>query len=309
VTCANATQQVLSDETAVLHAQQALAGQLATLATLLAQAQSASSPGGAGRGSADPAGATPGGSPGAPVSADQLAADQASADAASDQVTIARQDLADATVVSPISGTVVSVSASPGAAEGAGSTAFEVAGLSSWQAVAQVPVTEMPQLKVGQPASVQPDGSAVPLRGAVVTIGLMPTAGSNPVTYPVTIGLAGQPSGLHDGGYAGVIIITTASSAGVSVPTSAVHYSGSHATVTVYAGGATSQARVTVGTKGPVMTRITSGLSVGQQVVLANLNSPLPSDNPSTSQFPGPGGGRFQFVGPGPGGPIVKSQP
>ena len=93
------------------------------------------------------------------------------------------------------------------------------------------------------------------------------------------------------------------------MPTSAVHSSGGHATVTVYAGGKTQVTRVTVGTRGPVMTRITAGLKIGQQVVLADLSKPLPTNN-LTNQFPSPGGGpgfggvpRFGggavFVGPG----------
>jgi HlyD family secretion protein len=166
----------------------------------------------------------------------------------------------------------------------------------------------MPKLETGQQASVVPDGSNTALSGAVVTIGLQPTPNTNPVSYPVTIGLAGRPSGLHQGGYAAVTI-TTGQTSGVSVPTSAVHYSGSNATVTVYAAGKARSVRVRVGTKGPVMTRITSGLVIGQQVVLANLNAPMPSNNPSNN-FGGPGpipGGRVFTVGPGgPGGPIIN---
>jgi len=136
----------------------------------------------------------------------------------------------------------------------------------------------------------------------VVSIGLIPDS-TGPTTYPVTIGLAGQPSGLHPGGYASVGI-TTARSSGVSVPTSAVHRSGRKATVTVYAGGKARVTKVTVGTMGPVMTRITAGLRAGQQVVLANLSQPLPNTNP-TGQGPGfgrtipIGGGSVNFVGPG----------
>jgi multidrug efflux pump subunit AcrA (membrane-fusion protein) len=304
--CASAEQHVLSDETAANRAQQSLAAQLTDLSAALARDESGSSPGGGTGGSGDdPAGSS--GTGGGAVNAQQLAADQASADAAADQVEIAQQNLAGATAISPISGTVVSVTATPGAAVTAGSTEFEIAGLDSWQVVTQVPVSDMPQIATGEQASVLPDGSSVPVSGTVVTIGLMPTAGSSPATYPVTIGLDGQPSGLHDGGYAGVTI-TTAHSSGVSVPTSAVHYSGTQATVTVYAAGQTRVIKVKVGTKGPVMTRITSGLAVGQQVVLANLNAPLPNNNPSGNQ--GPGGGTFTFVGPGPGGVrIVRVQP
>jgi multidrug efflux pump subunit AcrA (membrane-fusion protein) len=317
VTCAAATRHVLTEETAVLKDLQTLSGQEGALSTALSQAVAAAATSGDGAGagagsggSADGGGSSPGGSTspggsknsGGPVSAAQLAADQKSADAAAVQVTIAQQNLAGATAVSPISGTVVSVSALQGANASAGSTEFEVAELDSWQVLTQIPVADMPQLKTGQQASVVPDGSNKALTGAVVTIGLQRTPDSSPVTYPVTIGLAGQPSGLHQGGYAAVTI-TTGQSSGVSVPTSAVHYSGSKATVTVYAAGTTRSVRVRVGTRGPVLTRITAGLVIGQQVVLANLNAPMPGSNPANN-FGGPGpipGGGI-FVGPaGPG--------
>src|SRR5216683_1543228 len=288
-TCADATQRVLDAETAALQAQQALSGRLAALNKAISRAVAAASTssGGGGRGG----GIGGGGSSGSagPASAAQLAADQASADAAAAQVTVAQQNLAEASVVSPISGTVVTVSVTPGSSTGAGSTAFVVAGLESYQVVTAVPVTDMPQLEVGQRVSVQPDGVSTPLTGSVVSIGLMPITNVSPTSYAVTIGLTGQPSGLHAGGFANVTI-TIARASGVSVPTSAVHNSGHVATVIVYAGGKTHITRVTVGTKGPVMTRITSGLKIGQQVVLADLSKPLPTNN-LTNQFSGPRGG------------------
>jgi multidrug efflux pump subunit AcrA (membrane-fusion protein) len=309
-TCSDATQRVLDAETAVLHAQQALSGRLTALAAALSSAAAAASPspgggtspamdggdrsitlGDSGGGPAGPAG---------PASAAQLAADQAAADAAAAQVTVAQQNLAAGTVASPISGTVVSVSVTPGSTATPGAAAFVIAGLDTYQVLTEVPVTDLPQLKVGQRASVQPDGLSTPLTGSVVSIGLIPDSTGSTVTYPVTIGLTGPASGLHPGGYASVMI-TTAQARGASVPTSAVHKSGHQATVTVYAGGRTRVARVTVGTMGPVMTRITAGLRTGQQVVLANLNAPLPTNN-LTNRFAGLGGpgfgGSVNFIGP-----------
>src|SRR6266851_2017594 len=288
-TCADATQRVLDAETAALQAQQALSGRLAALNKAISRAVAAASTssGGGGRGGGIGGGGSSG--PTGPVSAAQLAADQASADAAAAQVAVAQQNLAAASVVSPISGTVVTVSVTPGSSTGAGSTAFVVAGLESYQVVTAVAVTNMPQLKIGQRVSVQPDGVSTPLTGSVVSIGLMPITNVSPTSYAVTIGLTGQPSGLHAGGFANVTI-TIARASGVSVPTSAVHNSGQVATVIVYAGGKTHVTRVTVGTKGPVMTRITSGLKIGQQVVLADLSKPLPTNN-LTNQFSGPRGG------------------
>ena len=305
-TCAHATKQVLAAETVVLHAEQALSRQLTTLGAALARAIAAAgaSPPTGGGGGTTPGGGS-GGRKSGPVtaggvtgtaSAAQLAADQATADADAAQVTVAQQDLANATVVSPISGTVVSADVSPGTAATAGSTAFEIAGLDSYQVVTDVPVTDLPALKVGQRASVQPDGLTRSRPGSVVSIGLIPDTSASPVTYPVTIGITGQAAAaLHANSFADVTI-TTGQSHGVSVPTSAVHYSGDSATVTVYSAGKIHSVKVRIGTKGLVMTRITAGLKVGQHVVLADLRKPLPSNNlPGPA---GPGGGVNVVIAP-----------
>lgn len=307
--CADATQRVLSAETAVLRAQQVLSGQLTALDKALSTAVAAASkPSAGGDGSSTPGGSTRdsgsargggGDGSGGAASAVQLAADQASADAAAAQVTVAQQNLAAATVVSPISGTVVTVGVTAGSSAGAGSTAFVVAGLDRYQVVTEVAVDDMPELRAGQQASVLPDGMSTPLSGSVISIGLVPDTSGSSAAYPVTIGLTDPPAGLHAGSFADVTIITARAS-GVSVPTSAVHYSGRLATVTVYAGGRARVVRVTVGTKGPVMTRITSGLRIGQQVVLADLSKPLPTDSQFSGRGSGPPfGGSVQVIGPG----------
>ena len=143
---------------------------------------------------------------------------------------------------------------------------------------------------MGQWASVRPDGLASPLTGSVISIGLTPDTSNSPVTYPVTIGGSGQPGGLHPNGFANVVI-STGHSHGVSVPTSAVHYTKHGATVTVYAAGRTRTVPVTAGTKGLVRTRITAGLRAGQQVVLAILGKPLPTGNVNQGPGFGPVGG------------------
>ncbi len=282
----------------MLHAQQTLSRQLGALGAALAKAVGNTGSGRRGRagppaGSSQPAGG--GHSPG-PASAAQLAADQATADADAAQLTVAQQNLDNAIVRSPIDGTVVSVTVGTGTAVTAGSTAFEIAGLDSYQVQTEVPVTDLPALKVGQRASVRPDGLARPLAGSVISIGLTPDTSNSPVTYPVTIGLAGPPAGLHPGGFASVVI-STGHSRGVSVPTSAVHYAKHGATVTVYAAGRTRTVKVTVGTKGLVRTRITAGLTAGQQVVLAVLGKPLPTGNANQGPVIG-GGGVAVFAGP-----------
>lgn len=73
--------------------------------------------------------------------------------------------------------------------------------------VTDVPVTGLPALKVGQRASVQPDGLNRLLAGSVVMIGLIPDTSASPVTYPVTIGITGQSAAaLHASSFAHVTI-------------------------------------------------------------------------------------------------------
>ena len=179
---------------------------------------------------------------------------------------------------------MTAVDVTAGAAASAGSTAFVIAGLDSYDVVASVPVTDMPALKVGQRASVLPNGTSTPVSGTVVAIGLVPNSTGSTTTYPVTIGLAGQPVGLHSGGFASVTI-TTAHSSGVSVPTSAIHGTGRSATVTVDAGGQVHVTNVKVGTMGPVMTRIVSGLRSRPE---GGAGQPEPAAAHQQPERPGP---------------------
>ena len=80
----------------------------------------------------------------------------------------------------------------------------------------------------------------------------------------------------------------------VTVPTSAVEGIGAATFVTVLQAGKPERVRVTVGATGPVLTQVTSGLTVGEQVVLADLSTPLPTNtNPFASRSLTAGGGGF----------------
>ena len=130
------TKQVLAAETVLLHAPANAVPAAVRAGAALAKAirGTGREPGRRIRGHGSGGNTTgPGGSghSSAPASAAQLAADQATTDADAAQLTVAQQNLDNAIVRSPISGTVVSVEVSPGTAVTAGSTAFEIAGLDS----------------------------------------------------------------------------------------------------------------------------------------------------------------------------------
>ena len=99
----------------------------------------------------------------------------------------------------------------------------------------------------------------------------------------MAIALDGDTSALHNGGIGSVSIVTGTSAATLAVPTSAVTTEGTLHTVEVYDGSTVTTTRVEVGVVGPVWTQITSGLTDGQQVVLAELDKALPSSATSSS--------------------------
>jgi trimeric autotransporter adhesin len=236
-----------------------------------------------------------------PATAAQLASDQAGLDSANAELSEAKQNLAAAVLAAPISGTVALVNVTSGqqvtGSEGTSASAdFVIEGAGGEEATTTVSVSDVGEIRIGQPATITLDGSATPINGRVDSIGMLSsTSSSGSASYPVTIGLAAGTPTLFAGSDAQVAITLANVSDAVTVPTSAVEGIGAASFVTVLQGGKPETVRVTVGATGPVDTQITSGLSVGEQVVLADLSTPLPTNtNPFASRsLTGAGGGGF----------------
>lgn len=222
-------------------------------------------------------------SSGRPASAEQLAADQAAIDAAQAQLTVALQTHDQAELLSPISGTVGAVTIAPGQSVqgGSGTGQIIVIGPGSQEVTTTITDTDIDSLRVGDAATVTPSGGTTPLRGQVVSVGLLAASGSTSasgsVSYPVTIGLTNTGQQLFDGQSAAVSITLAHASDALTVPSSAVHTVGAGHAVTVLRSGSPTDVRVTVGTTGPIRTQVLSGLSPGDQVVLADLSRALPT--------------------------------
>lgn len=226
-----------------------------------------------------------------PASAEQLAADQAAIDSADAQVSLAQQNLAAATLVSPIAGTVGEVDFTQGQTAST-QQHIVVFGPGADQVTTAVSDAQAGQIKPGQQVNVTPDGSGKAITGQVTSIGLLAsTTSSGAPSYPVTISL---PSGgqLFPGATASISIITSTANAVVTVPTSAVHLTGGNASVTTLSHGKTQTRRVTAGVVGASVTEIKSGLSAGEQVVLADLSQPLPTTGTTGTRGLVGGGGQ-----------------
>jgi multidrug efflux pump subunit AcrA (membrane-fusion protein) len=220
----------------------------------------------------------------APSAAD-LAAYQSAVDAAQAAVTVAQQAIDQATIVSPIAGTVLAVNLASGQAAQAGSTTqtILVQGAGGMEAMTSVSLADVTKVKVGQAATVTPDGAAQPATGSVVSVAAMPnTANTSTTTYNVIVSLPPDASSLTNGAI-GAVGIVTGTASGIAVPTSAVRTTGGRRTVTVLEGNTTRTVGVQVGVVGDQWTQITNGLSAGQLVVLATVSDPLPSSATATT--------------------------
>jgi multidrug efflux pump subunit AcrA (membrane-fusion protein) len=312
-TCADAQALVLTDETTVQKLQQALAQQESQLDRMLTaalrQASAAQqSSGGTSSGSNGGGSTGSGGSGSTAVSSSQLAADQAAVDAAEAQVAVARQNLRQAVITSPLTGVVATVGVTVGGSVSAGSStsAVQVIDTTAHIVTVGVDVTKVPLVKAGQHATVVPDGTSQELTGTVSYVAAAPSS-SGGSTYEVRLTLDSAPADLRSGIQAAVTIVVTEAT-GLAVPTSAVGHLGSVAYVIVAEGGTTSRQVVTVGAVGAQYTQVTKGLNAGQQVVLANVDEAIPSStqNNRFSRFAGAGGlgglgGGGFVVGGGPG--------
>ena len=282
--CNDALQAAYNSQQQLSTAQSGLAKAESTLESMLSSAGSSSGP------SAAATASTP--SLSGPTSA-ELVADQAAVDAAQANVTAAQQDLAQGTIVSPIVGTVAAVNMKVGDHVSAASTTenIVVVGPGGYEVTTTVPVTDIGNVKLADAASVVPDGAGSAIDGKVVSIGVVPVTSGSTTNYPVVIGLNGSPEGLRNGGDANVTITLNQVNGVLAVPTSAVRTAGGGAfhVVQVLTGSKTQTTPVQVGSVGPDLTEIKSGLQEGQQVVIAALNAPLPS-NTLTRGFGGGGG-------------------
>ena len=249
-----------------------------------------------GTGSAGGFGGAGGGSS-APTAAD-IASYQAAVDAATANLAAAYQALGQATITSPIQGTVVAAGLTPGATVSAASTTANVVvqGAGGFEVTTSVDVNKISNVAVGQAATLVADGSHTALPGKVTSLSVAPTSTSGAATsYRVVVGLDNPNQKLGNGSTGTVTIVTKSAKAALAVPTSALTPVGSRYTVNVLEDGTTKTVVVNVGVVGTERTEITSGLTKGQEVVLADVSEPLPSS--ATSSSNGTTGGTTGFPG------------
>lgn len=249
------------------------------------------------------------------------------------QVIQAQADVDDAeaavestTLYAPISGTVLEVNGKVGSSSGSSSSSGQVAAgattgstssdfivianLKALQVSISVPESDVGSLEVGQTASVTfPAIDGAEASGTITSIDPSGTSSNSVVTYGVVVRLKGVPSTVRLGQSASVSVTTATAKDAVVVPSTAVTTNGSRSTVTLLVNDQQVPTSVDVGVEGDAFTQITSGVKVGDTVVLTSATT---TSSSTGFGFPGggiPGGGIPGGGIPGGGGGIPGGAP
>lgn len=253
----------------------------------------------------------------------QIDADKSAVNSDKISLETAKDDLADATLTSPISGTIASVdltvgeqvsasgtssgasgtisddSASSSSSSSSGSGQIEVINTNSFTVSASVGDTEISNIKAGDQAIITPSGStgSTTAYGVVSSVGLIATDDDDVATFPVTISVTGAPSGLYVGSTATVEVVTEQLSNVTEVPTAAISYANGSATVTRLIGGSDKTVDITTGASSGAYTQVTSGLKAGDKVVEKVVKFNRNANRGTKSLFGGTSSGTGTFGG------------
>ena len=289
--CSAALAEVQARQDDVSDAQDALAAALSTLATTLSKAlatlSTSDTPSANGSDTPPSSGSdTPAASSDTPssdgsdatsgtTSAAQLAADQAAIEQARADLVDARQQLRQAVLRSTRSGRVVALDVAKGDEVSAGDVAATVVGGKAVTIETTVPESKIDQVKVGQRVRVTTPGESDSADGTVTAIGLVADSSSGTASYPVTVTVEDPAISLPAGSQAMLAIVVATATDVVTVPTSAITRRGEGAVVQTWDGQKLSSQSVTIGTVGAREVEVTDGLSVGDEVVLADIDEAI----------------------------------
>jgi macrolide-specific efflux system membrane fusion protein len=196
-------------------------------------------------------------------------------------------------------------SAGASTSETSSSGFIDLADLGKLQVTAAFAEADATKLKEKQAATVTWNAlSGTRQSGRVVAVDPQATTANNVVTYGVTLSLDKAPAGAKPGQTVSVSVVTGEVADAISVNPAAVTTVGDRHTVSVLANGAQEVRQVEIGLEGDQATQITSGLTVGEQVVITTTGT---TTGGTTGGFPGGGlqGGLTGGGGPPGGGGLT----
>jgi macrolide-specific efflux system membrane fusion protein len=201
-------------------------------------------------------------------------------------------------------GATGSASSSSSSASSTSSGFIQLADQTQMQVSASFAEADATKLKAGQVATVTWAALAnTTAQAKVATIAPTATTANNVNSYAVVVTLDQLPPGVRIGQTVTVTVTVAQSDNAIRIPTAAVRTAGTRHTVTVSANGVNATRTVEIGIEGGNFTEITSGLAVGEQVVIVTVTS---TTGTGTGGLPGGGlgGAGGGFGGGGAGGGV-----
>ncbi len=246
-----------------------------------------------------------------PTTAAQLAADKAAVAQAQQALSTLQQN--GATITAPSAGTVTAVNlkvgqdvtGSSGAASSSSSSSsttgqIEMMDLEHLQIAGQASETDIPKLKMDQPATISAAalGSNTSV-GKVCSLNKVGTQISGVTSFAVTVCLDGADPALLVGMSATAAVVTDRADNAVLVPSLAIKTVGGQQVVTVLGADGKTQTNmpVTVGISNGSQTQIVSGLAEGATVVETLTTTTTRNGGGNNRVFPGGGFGGGGFGG------------
>jgi len=186
------------------------------------------------------------------------------------------------------------------------SAAITIITADTYQVTTSVGSADVTSVKKGQDCTITPDSSKTTLKGTVASVGVIATSSTSAgATFPVVIDITGQQQGLFAGVGASVEIVTSSRDV-LAVPTAAITREGGTEHVQVKTGSGITDTVIKTGATSGGLTEVTSGLKLGDVVVITFTVQTGSSSQPGGFSTMFPGGGRGNGQGPGGGfnGPV-----
>ena len=191
------------------------------------------------------------------------------------ELALARQQLADTTVVAPFDGVVQERKASVGEYLAAGAPVVEIVRVNPLRFRAEVPERDATSVHMGQQVRVAVEGASANFMGRVVRLSPTITEQNRMLVVEAEVPHNGT---LRPGSFARADIITSDTAKAVTVPSNAIITFAGIEKVIVVQNGKALEKPVTTGRRAGDWTEIMSGVNVGDAVVLdpGNLQSGQP---------------------------------
>lgn len=182
------------------------------------------------------------------------------------EVAFDRQQLADARIVSPVAGVVVTRSVNPGEAVGTATTLLRIVASDGVYFEGDVPERELPLVKVGQPVKVSVDAlPGLTFRGTVHEI--IPVAGEGNRAFRARVLLSATGRPLPVGGFARGEVLVARRAGVLVVPREVVRSEAGDSFVYCERDGRARRIGVVTGLMDSERVEIVAGLSPGDRVV------------------------------------------